>query len=146
MGEAESRTDPIQLFELPPKHFAQEPRFVPREGGVDEDDGWLLFYVFDEAQLDPHSGEPAADAISELWILDARNMRDVVATVQLPQRVPYGLHGSWFSEVQIRRQREVEHFRDLNGLRRRMGESNARGGVGWKAWMRARAWMERAVG
>ncbi|KAI0169415.1 carotenoid oxygenase [Hypoxylon sp. FL1284] len=102
--------DPIKLFRLPKGWFAQEPRFVPRRNAEAEDDGWLLSYVFDESQLDSE-GECNDSAASELWIINARNMRDVVARVKLPQRVPYGLHGAWFSEDEIASQRPYESVR-----------------------------------
>ena len=108
--------DPIQCFKLPTGWYAQEARFVPHRESSEpniknaEDDGYLLFYAFDEAQLD-EEGEAPSSAISELWILDARTMSDVICRIKLPQRVPYGLHGNWFSEEQIRDQRDVERFR-----------------------------------
>lgn len=102
--------DPIKLFRMPKGWFAQEPRFVPRTNAETEDDGWLLTYVFDESQLNTN-GECSEDAVSELWIINARNMRDIVARVKLPQRVPYGLHGAWFSEDEIGRQRPFEAIR-----------------------------------
>ena len=104
--------DPIQVFLMPANYYAQEPRFVPRKIGADEDDGWLLFYVYDEGQLHVDGSAPALSR-SELWILDARNMRQVVTRVILPQRVPYGLHGHWFSEEQIQRQRPVRSTRSV---------------------------------
>ncbi|KAI1209329.1 carotenoid oxygenase [Annulohypoxylon truncatum] len=102
--------DPIRLFKMPEGWFAQEPRFVPRAQAETEDDGWLLTYVFDESQLN-EDGECGDDAISELWIIDARNMREIVARVKLPQRVPYGLHGAWFSEDEIAGQRPFASLR-----------------------------------
>lgn len=75
----------IRGFSLPEHHFAQECSFVPRFQQRGEDDGYLLFYVFDERQLDC-DGEPAVDATSELWILDAWDMTSVIAQVHLPQR------------------------------------------------------------
>jgi len=107
--------DPIQVFKLPPGHYAQESRFVPRADAKTEDDGFLLLYVFNEAQLDK-SGECRPDARSELWIVDAKNMKTVMGKVVLPQRVPYGLHGNWFSEKQILHQRPVETIRHLPAL------------------------------
>lgn len=106
--------DPIKLFRLPDGWFAQEPRFVPRRESErkSEDDGWLLTYVFDESQLD-EDGACGVDTASELWIIDARTMRDVVAKVKLPQRVPYGLHGAWFSEQEVRGQRSFTGLRAL---------------------------------
>lgn len=107
--------DPIQVFAMPPGWFAQEPRFVPRAGGVREDDGWLLSYVFDESQLDSRGDAPESSR-SELWVVDARNMRDLVARIYLPQRVPYGLHGSWFTEQQIQAQRPIATVRSVPGV------------------------------
>jgi carotenoid cleavage dioxygenase-like enzyme len=38
------KTDGLQVFVLPTGWYAQESRFVPREGALEEDDGWLLSY------------------------------------------------------------------------------------------------------
>jgi len=63
--------------------------FVKRPGGVIEDDGWLLTFVFD-----------SAESRSELWVMDARDLtQQVVAKIQLPSRVPYGFHGIWIDQV-----------------------------------------------
>ena len=119
---SEDPNDPIKAFRLPPKHYAQEARFVPRtpnktrssEGtALSEADGYLLFYVFDENQLNSE-GECGKEAKSELWVLDAKTMDRVVCKVQLPTRVPYGLHGNWFTEEQIKSQRGVEKVRSLS--------------------------------
>ncbi|KAF3759923.1 carotenoid oxygenase [Cryphonectria parasitica EP155] len=111
--------DPIKLFRMPEGWYAQEARFVPRRESErkSEDDGWLLTYVFDESQLETtgdHAGECHDDAVSELWIIDARTMKEVVARIRLPQRVPYGLHGAWFSEDEIRDQRPFQGLRTLD--------------------------------
>jgi hypothetical protein len=119
LASTDSR-DPIKTFKLPPNHFGQEPRFIPRErssSDVDhaEDNGYLVFYVFNEDQLN-EMGECTEDAISELWVLDAKTMSDVVCKVKLPTRVPYGLHGNWFSEERIKHQRAVETLRAVKDL------------------------------
>ncbi|KAH6707410.1 carotenoid cleavage dioxygenase [Verticillium dahliae] len=97
-----------------------EPRFVPRVGARSEDDGFLLTYVFDEAQLD-ETGACRPDAVSELWVIDAKSMRDVVARVKLPQRVPYGLHGNWFGEEDISGQIPYEKVRRREGEKGQVG-------------------------
>ncbi|KAF2106512.1 carotenoid oxygenase [Lophiotrema nucula] len=112
---SQDANDPIRAFKMPKQWFAQEARFVSRDHPISEDDGYLLFYAFDEGQLDEY-GECSTDAVSELWVLDARNMMDVVVRVKLPQRVPYGLHGNWFSEGQIQGQRAVEAVRKMPNL------------------------------
>jgi carotenoid cleavage dioxygenase len=66
-----------------------EAVFVPSAAGpADENNGWYLGYVYD----------PTRDG-SDLVILDATDFGgDPVATIHLPQRVPYGLHGNWISD------------------------------------------------
>jgi len=130
--------DPIQVFKLPTGFYAQESRFVPRENGTTEDDGWILSYVFDEGQLD-QSGDASMSDKSELWIIDAKNMKEVVCKVQLPQRVPYGLHGNWFNEHDILNQRPVETIRHLPTPQQKVfGEMEASESFGINAWMGVR--------
>ncbi len=107
--------DPIKVFKMPEGWYAQESRFVPRAAAVKEDDGWILSYVFDESQLDD-DGECILGARSELWVINASNMTEIVARIQLPQRVPYGLHGNWFSEEDIKGQRPVSGIRTLPAM------------------------------
>ena len=62
-----------------------EPVFVPKSADAAENDGWVLALRYDR-ELDR----------SDLVILDANEFEgDPVAVVQLPRRVPIGLHGSW---------------------------------------------------
>jgi carotenoid cleavage dioxygenase-like enzyme len=66
--------------------YGGENVFVPRKDGTEEDDGWLVGFVYD-TQSDG----------SQLRILDARDLNaGEVARINLPQRVPYGFHGDWF--------------------------------------------------
>jgi carotenoid cleavage dioxygenase-like enzyme len=111
----ENRTnseDLIKCYKMPNGWYAQEARLVPRANAHSEDDGYLLFYAFDESQLDKDGNCPDT-AASELWVLDAKTMKDVLCRVRLPQRVPYGFHGNFFTEQQISRQRTVSSFREL---------------------------------
>ena len=103
--------DPIKVFMMPEGWYTQEARFVPRVNGTNEDDGWLLAYVFDESSQLGADGKAKADARSELWIIDAKTMTEVVAKIRLPQRVPYSLHGNWISEAEIEGQRPIERLR-----------------------------------
>jgi hypothetical protein len=100
---SDDQEDPIKIFRAPDGWYAQEPQFVARDDSRDEDDGYLLSLMFDESQI--KDGECSSDARSELWIIDARDMKTVVARIFLPQRVPYGFHGAWFTEHQILDQR-----------------------------------------
>ena len=89
---------------------------MPRAHSQGEDDGYLLTYVFNESQLDD-CGDCMPDAKSELWIVDAKDMKTVVGKVMLPQRVPYGLHGNWFSEEQVLGQRPIDTIRRLPSVK-----------------------------
>jgi carotenoid cleavage dioxygenase len=71
-----------------PGTHASEGVFVPASDDGGEDEGWVLSVVYDEAR----------DA-SDFVVLDATDfMGPPVATVRLPQRVPFGFHGSWVPE------------------------------------------------
>lgn len=78
-----------QLWAGAPGQVVQEPVFVARPGGCEEDDGWLLVMVFD--------GQAVS---SELAVFDARRVAEgPVARVKLGHHVPLGLHGSFCREV-----------------------------------------------
>lgn len=99
----------ISVFPLPSGCYAQEASFVPRLNPQSEDDGFLVFFVFDELNgLNPLTGEAKDDATSELWIIEALNMRDIVCRIALPRRVPYGLHGRFFDREEIASQEQVD--------------------------------------
>jgi len=77
-----------QTHRLPANHRCGEPVFVPGEGAVEEDDGYLLFFVYDQTENK-----------SEFVILDARKIEsDPIARIKLPVRVPFGFHGSWIAD------------------------------------------------
>ncbi|KAL8790320.1 MAG: hypothetical protein Q9213_000672 [Squamulea squamosa] len=132
--------DPIKIFKMPGGWYAQECRFVARREGVAEDDGWLLSYVFDESQLQ-EDGECKLGAKSELWIIDAKSMSEVVAKIQLPQRVPYGLHGSWFSKEDITNQRPIERLRSMPCREKKQPGSS----LLWQTWMAVRRAVELSL-
>ena len=68
-----------------------EPSFVPRQGATEEDDGWLMSFVYD-----------ATKNVSELVVLDAQDLTVApVARVLLPQRVPFGFHGDFVPDSAV---------------------------------------------
>lgn len=92
-GDPEARTvvkfdmadDSSTAANLGPGRSPGEFVFVARHDGTNEDDGWLMGYVYDRAE-----------DRSDLVILDASDMTaQPVAVVELPRRVPFGFHGSW---------------------------------------------------
>jgi len=82
-------TGKSELHEYGPGRNSGEAVFVPAEGAdPNSDEGWIMSYVYDDK-----TGE------SEFVVLDASDMKkDAVARVKLPQRVPYGFHGSWMPD------------------------------------------------
>ena len=59
--------------------------FIPRKGAKNEDDGYLIGFVYD-----------MAEEKSEVAILDCRDFKQApIARIQIPQRVPFGFHGMW---------------------------------------------------
>jgi carotenoid cleavage dioxygenase len=80
-----------QIHDFGQGRYGGEAVFVPRPNAINEDDGWLMTFVYDEGSK-----------TSELVVVDAQNLTDEpVARVLIPQRVPYGFHGTWVSEEQI---------------------------------------------
>ena len=66
---------------------AAEPVFIPKKDAKSEDDGFVVGFVYDEKT-----------DLSDFIILDAQNFSDApLARVTLPQRVPFGFHGSWIN-------------------------------------------------
>ncbi len=74
-----------------PGVFYSEAPFAPRAGAREEDDGYLVSFVW--------NGEAGR---SELHVLDARDLtRGPLARVCLPHRVPLGFHATWIAGEQL---------------------------------------------
>ena len=85
------QTGERQVFDHGPGRAAGEPVFIGRQGGTDEDDGWLVTFVHD-----------LGAGTAEFAVLDAADLdRGYVARVPLPQRVPFGFHGNWVSDTSV---------------------------------------------
>jgi carotenoid cleavage dioxygenase len=66
-----------------------EAVYAPRQGGTDELDGYYIVYASD---FDTNA--------TSLLVFDAATFpSSPIATIAMPQRVPNGLHGSWFPAV-----------------------------------------------
>ncbi len=80
-----------------PGRLGGEPIFAPNPDGVNEEDGWVIGFVWDEQQQR-----------SECIILDAARFEDgPVARVVMPARVPFGFHSAWVDRDTWDRQRSV---------------------------------------
>lgn len=78
-----------ELWSAAPKGFVGEPVFVPRPGATQEDDGWVLFLLYD-AQRDR----------SDVIILDGKQISNgPIARLHLKHHIPYGLHGCFAPDV-----------------------------------------------
>jgi carotenoid cleavage dioxygenase len=72
-----------------PGRVTLEPVFVPASDDAAEDDGWVMSYVYD-----------AATDRSDVVIVSAQDFTgEPVATIHLPQRVPFGFHGNWVPDT-----------------------------------------------
>jgi carotenoid cleavage dioxygenase len=71
--------------------FPGEPIFVRSQEGDSDNEGWILTIVYD-----------ANRDLSDLVVLDASSFGPrPEAVVHLPNRVPFGLHGSWIEEASV---------------------------------------------
>jgi carotenoid cleavage dioxygenase len=81
-------TGEVERHEFGPGRAVGEGVFAPASADAPEGEGWVLSFVYDEAR----------DG-SALVVLDAASFdAPPVATVPLPQRVPFGFHGSWIPD------------------------------------------------
>lgn len=68
-----------------------EPVVVPKADRDEEDAAWILTVVYD-----------ATTDTSELHVLDAEDVTaPSVASIRLPQRVPFGFHGNWVADRSV---------------------------------------------
>lgn len=75
------------VYALPPGDTVCEPVFVADPAGQREEDGFIFTFV-----------QQAHTPTGRFCILDARDLAaGPIATVDLPRRVPAGLHGSWLA-------------------------------------------------
>jgi carotenoid cleavage dioxygenase len=85
-------TGTTQRWEAGPGVYVSEAPFARRDGGTDEDDGYLLSFL---ANLNTGKGECA--------IFDARDITPgPICRVVLPQQVPMGAHAFWASEADLK--------------------------------------------
>jgi carotenoid cleavage dioxygenase len=76
-----------QTHEFGKNRYGGETVFAPHPRATTEDEGWLVTFVYDENSQR-----------SELLVINAEDMTsEPIARVILPQRVPYGFHGTWIS-------------------------------------------------
>lgn len=66
-----------------------EPIFIPENNAENEDEGFVGVFAYDKSTQK-----------SEFVLLHAQAIEDKpIARIQMPQRVPHGLHGSWIPNI-----------------------------------------------
>ncbi|XP_004300716.1 PREDICTED: carotenoid 9,10(9',10')-cleavage dioxygenase 1-like [Fragaria vesca subsp. vesca] len=76
----------VEYHKFEENNFCSGSVFVPRNGGIKEDDGWIISFVHNEETDE-----------TQVHIIDAQNFEgEAIAKITLPQRVPYGFHGNFF--------------------------------------------------
>jgi carotenoid cleavage dioxygenase-like enzyme len=81
----DNETGELQVHDFGPDKESGEAVFAPKVGGVDEDDGYVICFVYDKVS-----------ETSECHVIDAKKFTDEpVARIKMPQRVPHGFHASW---------------------------------------------------
>eukprot|EP00742_Colponemidia_sp_Colp-10_P006969 GILJ01007478.1.p1 GENE.GILJ01007478.1~~GILJ01007478.1.p1 ORF type:complete len:523 (-),score=66.35 GILJ01007478.1:171-1739(-) len=86
------QTNSVTKLEYGENLSGGEAVFVSRVGAQDEDDGYLAGFVYDKTK-----------DTSCFYLVDAKTMA-TVCRAWLPQRVPYGFHGTWVGAEQIANQ------------------------------------------
>ena len=75
-----------------PDRYGSEAPFAPRVGATEEDDGYLLSFITDEAK-----------GTSECVIIDARKVAErPVCRIALPHKISSGTHATWANGADIR--------------------------------------------
>ncbi len=70
-------------WSIAPRGFVSEPLMIPNNSSSIEDDGWILDLIWN-----------GATQKNELIILKANDLTHQ-ATLEVPIKIPHGLHGSW---------------------------------------------------
>lgn len=69
-----------------------ESYFLPKQGSVREDEGYLLTFVHNKAR----------PAETELWVMDSATMNSSsICKILVPVRIPHGFHCRWISADEI---------------------------------------------
>ncbi|KAF6164196.1 hypothetical protein GIB67_010166 [Kingdonia uniflora] len=77
----------VEYHKLDESTFCSGAVFVPKNGSREEDDGWIVSFVHNEETN-----------TSQVHIIDTKKFEsEAVAKITLPQRVPYGFHGTFVS-------------------------------------------------
>ena len=92
LGMVDLATGTEQKWWCGPVSSIQEPCFVPRSPDAPEGDGWIVMVC---NRLETHS--------SDLLVFDATEIaKGPIATINIPVRLRFGLHGNWANATDVR--------------------------------------------
>ncbi|KAF8400858.1 hypothetical protein HHK36_014161 [Tetracentron sinense] len=75
----------VEYHKFEENHFCSGAVFVSKHGAHEEDDGYIVSFVHDEETN-----------VSQVHVIDTKKFSsEPVAKITLPQRVPYGFHGTY---------------------------------------------------
>jgi all-trans-8'-apo-beta-carotenal 15,15'-oxygenase len=81
----DTHTGVSSTWQAPHQYFITAPEFIPRPGGTEEDDGWVVAVAFNSDTLS-----------SEVVLLDAGEVeKGPIAVLEVPSPLPHGVHGNW---------------------------------------------------
>lgn len=91
----DAKTGTTEIHKFADSQCGGEMVFIPSRGNdKTEDDGYLVGFTHNETTN-----------ISEFYIIDAKTMSEIpLARIVLPERVPYGFHGTWIPSEELNHQ------------------------------------------
>ena len=93
IGHVDVSTGKYKVWQAGPNRTLQEPCFIPRSKDAPEGDGYIV-------QLQPHTD----DGQSDLLLFDAQHVDEgPIATMHIPVRMRFGLHGNWVDGGELER-------------------------------------------
>lgn len=81
------QTNNYLVFDFGNNFELSEPTFIPKANAESEDDGYLVFFIYN-SDIDK----------SDFVICNAKDLSEI-ARIKIPQRLPNGLHGGWISDL-----------------------------------------------
>jgi carotenoid cleavage dioxygenase len=83
-------TGKLETYYNGPHRLFQEPVFIPRSVEAGEGDGYLICLTLNYDEM-----------VSELVIVDTKDITKHVALCRLPIRLRMGIHGNWVDDADV---------------------------------------------
>ena len=86
----DAKSGNVTFHDFGPSRFTAEALYIPKTGAKTEDDGYMASVVYD-----------ANKHLSEIVLLDAKEIENCIARVKLKHHVPHGFHGHFTQSLFI---------------------------------------------